>query len=168
MSEKVSIAVLPFTNMSGVQEQAYFSDGITEDIITELSRFRSLFVIARNSSFQFRDKAVDMRRVGRELGVRYLVEGSIRRSGDRIRLTAQLIETEKGNHIWAERYDRDVQDIFDVQDELAHAIASTVGDRVQVADRERSQRLASDIVAPRATTTSTSRTLPMICSGVCL
>lgn len=142
ISENVSIAVLPFTNMSGDPEQAYFSDGITEDIITELSRFRSLFVIARNSSFQFRDKAVDMRQVGRELGVRYLIEGSIRRAGDRIRLTAQLIEAEKGNHIWAERYDRDVEDIFQVQDELAHAIASTIGDRVEVADRERSQRLS--------------------------
>ncbi len=139
---KPSIAVLPFTNLSGDPEQDYFSDGITEDIITELSRFRSLFVIARNSSFQFRDKAVDVRRVGRELGVQYVVEGSIRRSGERLRVTAQLIEAETGNHIWAERYDRDLHDIFDVQDELAHAVAATVSGRIDMAGRERSAHLS--------------------------
>jgi len=142
LSDKPSIAVLPLTNLSGDPEQQYFSDGITEDIITELSRFRSLFVIARNSSFQFRDKALDVRRVGRDLGVQYVVEGSIRRSGERLRVTAQLIEAETGNHIWAERYDRDLHDIFDVQDELAHAVAATVSGRIDMAGRERSTRLS--------------------------
>ncbi len=139
---KPSIAVLPFTNLSGDPEQQYFSDGITEDIITELSRFRSLFVIARNSSFQFRDQAVDVRRVGRELGVQYVVEGSIRRSGERLRVATQLIEAETGNHIWAERYDRDLHDIFAVQDELAHAVAATVSGRIDMAGGERSARLS--------------------------
>jgi TolB-like protein/DNA-binding SARP family transcriptional activator len=140
-SDKPSIAVLPFTNLSGDPEQQYFSDGITEDIITELSRFRSLFVIARPSSFQFRDRAVDVRRIGRELGVQYVVEGSIRRSGDRLRVTTQLIEAETGSHIWAERYDRDLHDIFDVQDELARAVAATVSGRIDMVGRERSARL---------------------------
>jgi TolB-like protein/Flp pilus assembly protein TadD len=141
-TDKPSMAVLPFTNMSGDPTQEYFSDGITEDIITELSRFRSLFVIARNSSFQYRAKNVDLRRVARELGVSYIVEGSVRRSGDRMRITAQLVETESLNHIWAERYDRDAHDIFAVQDELAHAIAATVGGRVDTAGRERVARLS--------------------------
>lgn len=140
--DKPSIAVLPFTNLSGDPEQQYFSDGITEDIITELSRFRSLFVIARNSSFQFRDRAVDVRRIGRELGVQYVVEGSIRRSGERLRVGTQLIEAETGSHIWAERYDRDLHDIFDVQDELAHAVAATVSGRIDMVGRERSARLS--------------------------
>jgi TolB-like protein len=125
-SDKPSIAVLPFTNMSGDPEQAYFSDGITEDIITELSRFRSLFVIARNSSFQFRDKAVDMKRVGRELGVQYLVEGSVRRASSRMRVTAQLIDARTGNHLWADRFDRDFADIFAVQDEVTRRIVTCV------------------------------------------
>ena len=141
-TDKPSIAVLPFTNMSGDAEQQYFSDGITEDIITELSRFRSLFVIARNSSFQFRNRVIDMKRIGRELGVQYLVEGSIRRSGERLRVTAQLVEADTGNQIWAERYDRDAHDIFAVQDELAHAVAATVGGRIDMAGRERSARLS--------------------------
>src|SRR5262249_39020460 len=101
-ADKPSIAVLPFTNLSGNPEQQYFSDGITEDIITELSRFRQLFVLARTSSFQFRDRAVDVRRIGRETGVQYVAEGSVRRLGDRIRITAQLVDTASGDHIWAE------------------------------------------------------------------
>src|SRR4030095_966575 len=109
---KPSIAVLPFTNMSGDPAQEYFSDGITEDLITELSRFRSLFVIARHSSFQYRGQNIDLKRVGRELGVQYVIEGSIRVLGNRMRVTAQLIEAATGNHIWAERYDRDLTDIF--------------------------------------------------------
>ena len=104
-ANKPSIAVLPFTNMSGDPEQQYFSDGITEDVITELSRFRSLFVIARNSSFQYRDKAIDIRRVARELGVQYVVEGSIRKLGGNLRITAQLIDAATGNHLWAEQFD---------------------------------------------------------------
>lgn len=128
-AERPSIAVLPFTNMSGDPEQQYFSDGITEDIITELSRFRSLFVIARNSSFQYRDKAVDVRRVAHDLGVQYVVEGSVRKLGERLRFTAQLINASTGNHLWSERYDRDLRDIFTVQDDVTRSIvgALTVG-----------------------------------------
>jgi TolB-like protein len=109
---KPSIAVLPFVNLSGDPEQQYFSDGITKDIITELSRFRTLFVIARNSSFQYRDGDADVMRVGRELGVRYIVEGSVRRIGERVRISAQLIEATTGAHLWAEHYDRDAADIL--------------------------------------------------------
>ncbi len=139
---KPSIAVLPFVNMSGDPEQEYFSDGITEDIITELSRFRDLHVIARNSSFQFRGKDIDVKRIGRELGVQYLVEGSVRRVGDRIRITAQLIDTIADSHLWAERYDRDAQDILALQEEVAHAVAATAGGRVEAAGRERAVRLS--------------------------
>src|SRR5919108_5022446 len=109
---KPSIAVLPFTNMSGDPAQQYFSDGITEDIITELTRYRQLFVIARNSSFVFRDKAIDITEIGRRLGVHYVVEGSVRRAGGHIRITAQLIDSATGNHIWAERYDSVAEDVF--------------------------------------------------------
>ena len=109
---KPSIAVLPFTNMSGDAEQEYFADGLTEDIITELSRFSLLTVIARNSSFQYRGRSNDMKLVGRELGVRYLVEGSIRRLGPNMRITAQLIDASTGQHVWAERYDRGVEELF--------------------------------------------------------
>ncbi|MCI0431108.1 MAG: tetratricopeptide repeat protein, partial [Rhodospirillales bacterium] len=137
-----SIAVLPFVNMSGDPEQEYFSDGITEDIITELSRFRHLHVIARNSSFQFRGKDIDVKRIGRELGVQYLVEGSVRRVGDRIRITAQLIDTIADSHLWAERYDRDARDILALQEEVAHAVAATAGGRVDAAGRERAMRLS--------------------------
>lgn len=126
LPDKPSVAVLPFTNMSGDPEQQYFSDGITEDIITELSRFRSLIVIARNSSFQYRDKATDVRRIGRELGTQYVVEGSVRRAGDRLRVTAQLIEAASGSHLWAERYDRELSDIFAVQDEVTRAICAAI------------------------------------------
>jgi adenylate cyclase len=137
---KPSIAVLPFTNMSGDPEQQYFSDGITEDMITELSRFRDLFVIARNSSFQYRDKAVDVKRVGRELGVQFVVEGSVRRFGNRVRISAQLIDAASGHHLWAERYDREFADVLAVQEELAHAIAATVGSGVEAAGRDRAIR----------------------------
>src|SRR5207253_9188571 len=116
LPDKPSIAVLPFTNMSGDPAQEYFSDGITEDIITELSRFSELFVIARNSSFQYKGKSPDIRQVGRELGVRYVLEGSIRRAGDRVRITGQLIDASTGAHRWAERYDRELKDVFAVQD----------------------------------------------------
>ena len=126
LPDKPSIAVLAFTNMSGDLEQEYFSDGVADDIITELSRSRSLFVIARNSSFTYKGRAVDVKQVARELGVRYVVEGSVRRSGSRIRVTAQLIDAETGNHIWAERYDRDVQDVFAVQDEITAAVTTAI------------------------------------------
>jgi len=109
-----SVGVLPFTNMSGDPEQEYFADGITEDIITELARNRGLFVIARNSSFVFKGTSVDIAEVGRKLGVRYVVEGSVRKVGKRVRITAQLIEAASGSHVWAERYDRNLEDIFEV------------------------------------------------------
>ena len=134
LPDKPSIAVLPFTNMSGDPEQQYFSDGITEDIITELSRSRSLFVIARNSSFQYRDKAVDVRRIARDLGVRYVVEGSVRKMGSRIRITAQLIDAVPGNHLWSERFDRGIEELFDVQDELTQTIVATVAGRLEDAE----------------------------------
>jgi len=126
VSDKPSIAVLPFINMSGDPEQEYFSDGLTEDIITELSRFKNLLVIARNSSFTFKGQAVDVKTVGRKLDAHYVVEGSVRRSGNRIRINAQLLETPTGKHLWAERYDRDLEDIFVVQDELVRAISGVI------------------------------------------
>jgi TolB-like protein len=133
-SDKPVIAVLPFANMSGDKEQQYFSDGITEDIITELSRFRSLYVIARNSSFQYREKAVDVRRVASELAAEYVVEGSIRKFGNRLRITAQLIDASTGNHLWSERYDRDIDALFELQDELTRTIVATLTGRVEDAE----------------------------------
>jgi adenylate cyclase len=133
LPDKPSVAVLPFDNLSGQPEETYFSDGITEDIITGLARFRSLFVIARNSSFAFRGKATDLAEVGRKLGVSYLIEGSVRRAGDRVRITAQLIEAESGGHLWAERYDRRLDDVFAVQDEVAKTIVSTLVGRIEEA-----------------------------------
>jgi adenylate cyclase len=118
LPDKPSIAVLAFQNMSADPEQEYFSDGITEDIITNLSKHRGFFVIARNSSFTYKGQAVDVMRVGRELGVRYVLEGSVRKSGNRVRITAQLIDATNGSHLWAEKYDRDLNDLFAVQDEI--------------------------------------------------
>ena len=140
LPDKPSMAVLPFTNMSGDPEQEYFSDGITEDVITELSRFQSLFVIARNSSFTYKSQAVDVKRVGRELGVHYVVEGSVRKVGQRVRITAQLVDTANGNHIWAEHYDRKLEDIFAVQDEVAQTIVSVLPGRLDDAAFERTKR----------------------------
>ena len=134
LSDKPSIAVLAFSNMSGDVDQEYFADGVANDIITELSRIRSFFVIARTSSFAYKKQAVDIKQVARELGVRYLVEGSVRRSGERIRITAQLIDAETGNHIWAERYDREIKDIFAIQDEITLAVTKAI--RPAVADAE--------------------------------
>ena len=125
-SEKPSIIVLPFTNMSGAPEQEFFADGLTEDILTDLSRFRELFVISRNTSFKYKGQAVDVKKVARELGVRYVVEGSVRKSGNRVRITVQLIEAESDHHIWAERYDRDLEDIFAIQDEVTSSIVATL------------------------------------------
>jgi adenylate cyclase len=135
--DKPSVAVVPFANLVGDPQQDYFSDGITEDIITELSRFSELLVIARNSSFQYKGKAVDIRQVGRELGVRYVLEGSVRRSGERVRITAQLIEATTGTHRWAERYDRDLGDVFAVQDEVARAIVVILAAHVNRAEIDR-------------------------------
>jgi TolB-like protein len=139
LPDKPSIAVLPFTNMSGDPEQEYFSDGITEDIITELSRFRSLFVIARNSSFHYKGQSPRVQYVGSELGIHYVVEGSVRRVGNRVRITAQLVEAESGNHLWAERYDRDLENIFDVQDEVVQEIAASVPGQLNIAAMDRAR-----------------------------
>jgi len=141
---KPSIAVLPFTNMSGDPEQRYFADGITEDIITELSRARGLFVIARNSSFSYRDKAVDVRRIAHELGVRYVVEGSVRRMADRIRITAQLIDAVSGNHLWSERFDRNIDDLFAIQDEVTQTIVTTMTGRLEDAEIWNASRKQTD------------------------
>ena len=130
--------------MSGDPEQEYFTDGITEDIITELSRFHSLFVIARNSSFSYRGKSADIHKVGRELGVRYVLEGSIRKSERRIRVTAQLIDTLTGSHIWAERYDRALEDVFRVQEEVTQAIVGTIAPRLESTERSRAVRRRPD------------------------
>ncbi len=138
--ERASIAVLPFVNISADPEQEYFSDGITEDIITDLARWPSLAVASRNSTFRFKGQAIDPRAVGRELGVRFIVEGSVRRMGERIRITAQLIEVETGNHVWAERYDRPIADLFDVQDEVIQAIVGTLVGRVLNNETERIRR----------------------------
>jgi adenylate cyclase len=135
-----SIAVLPFTNMSGDPEQEYFSDGITEDIITDLSRWRSLAVASRNSTFLFKGKAVDVQRVSRELDSRFVVEGSVRRLGERIRITVQLIDGETGKHVWAERFDRPAADLFAVQDEVIRTIVGTLVGRVQTTEAERVRR----------------------------
>ena len=134
LPDKPSIAVLPFQNMSGDPEQEYLADGIVEDTLTALSQVSSLFVVARNSSFAFKGKNPDVREVGRLLGVRYVLEGSVRRSGDRLRVTAQLIDATDGSHVWAERYDRQVQDIFDIQDELTKEIVTAL--RIQLTDGE--------------------------------
>jgi adenylate cyclase len=137
---KVSIAVLPFLNMSSDPEQEYFSDGITEDIITDLSHWASLDVASRNSTFRLKGQSVDVRAAGRELGVRFLVEGSVRRMGERIRITAQLVDTEMGNHVWAERFDRPFADLFVVQDEVVRTIVGTLVGRVYASTAERLRR----------------------------
>jgi adenylate cyclase len=138
--DKPSVAVLPFANMSADPEQEFFADGIAEDIITALSHYPSLFVIARNSCFTYKGRAVDVKQVGRELGVRYVLEGGLRKAGNRIRVTAQLIEAETGNHIWAERYDRDLADIFAVQDEIATAVTTAIAPAVADAEQRRAMR----------------------------
>ena len=140
LPDKPSIAVLPFINMSGDPEQEYFTDGVTEDIITELSRFHSLFVIARNSTFTYKGKATDVRIIARELGVRYVLQGSIRRSHDRLRVTAQLIDALTGNHLWAERFDRKLEDIFAVQEEVTTSIVKAIAPKIDAAEREHAQR----------------------------
>ena len=139
-STKPSILVLPFANMSGAPEQEYFADGLTEDILTDLSRFRELFVISRNTSFKFKGQAVDVKKVARELGVQYVVEGSVRKAGNRVRVTVQLIDAESDHHVWAERYDRDLQDIFAIQDEVTSAIVATLPGRMEAAARSRTER----------------------------
>ncbi|MER9136189.1 adenylate/guanylate cyclase domain-containing protein [Mesorhizobium sp. M0830] len=144
---KPSVAVLPFTNMSADPEQDYFSDGIAEDLITELSRSQSLFVIARNSSFAFKGQSVNITEVGRKLGVRYVVEGSVRKAAARVRITAQLIEAATGNHVWAERYDRDLDDLFAVQDEVTERIAWALVGKVGAAEIVRTRQTQTNLSA---------------------
>jgi TolB-like protein len=148
LPDRPSIAVLPFQNLSSDPEQNYFADGIVEDIITALSRFKSLFVIARNSSFTYKGKPVDIRQVGRELGVRYLLEGSVRKAGNKVRISAQLIEAETGNHIWADRYDRQLEDLFALQEEMTQIIVRIIEPRIQESEallvrRRRPQHLGA-------------------------
>jgi TolB-like protein len=140
LPNKPSIAVLPFANMSGDPEQEFFADGISEDITTALSKVRWFFVIARNSSFTYKGRAVDVKQVGRELGVRYVLEGSVRKAGNRIRITSQLIDATTGNHVWAERYDRELADIFALQDEITERVAATIEPELYAAEHVRSQR----------------------------
>jgi adenylate cyclase len=140
LPDKPSVAVLPFTNMSGDPEQEFVSDGIAEDVITALSHYPSLFVIARNSTFTYKGRAVDIKQVGRELGVRYVLEGSVRKAGNRIRVTAQLIEAGTSNHIWAERYDRDLADIFALQDEITQALTTALTPAIADAELRRAIR----------------------------
>jgi adenylate cyclase len=140
LPDKPSVAVLPFTNMSGDPEQEFFADGIAEDVITALVRYPSLFVIARNSSFTYKGGAVDVKQVGRELGVRYVLEGSLRKAGNRIRVTAQLVEAETGKHVWAERYDRDLADIFALQDEITEAVTIAIAPAIADAEQQRAMR----------------------------
>jgi adenylate cyclase len=139
LPDKPSIAVLPFENMSGDPEQEYFADGISEDLTTALSRFDGLFVIARNSAFTYKGKAVEVKRVGRELGVRYVLEGSVRRAGDRVRINAQLVDAEGDRHVWAERFDRKMDDVFELQDDIVASIAATVGPEITLAEIERAR-----------------------------
>ena len=137
LPDKPSIAVLPFDNMSGDPEQEYFADGIAEDLITALSKVRWFFVIARNSSFHYKGQSPKVQDIGRELGVQYIVEGSVRKAGNRVRITAQVVEAASGNHIWAERYDRDLEDIFELQDEMTQTIVGAVEPELGAAERER-------------------------------
>ena len=139
LPDRPSIAVLPFANMSSDPEQDYFADGIVEDILTALSRESWLFVIARNSSFAYKGRAVDVKQIGRELGVRYVVEGSVRKAGNRVRITAQLIEAETGTHVWAERYERDLSDIFALQDEITQKVVAAIAPSVRALEIRRSQ-----------------------------
>ena len=144
LPDRPAIAVLPFTNMSGDPEQEYFSDGISEDIITALSKLRWFFVIARNSSFIYKGKAVHMKQVAEELGVGYVVEGSVRKGGDRVRITVQLNDVTTGSHIWAERYDRSLADVFAVQDEITEAIVAAIEPQLYAAENFHAQRKPPD------------------------
>ena len=147
LPDKPSIAVLPFTNMSGDPEQEYFSDGITEDIISGLSRFRELFVIARNSSFVFKEQKISASEVASKLGVQYVIEGSVRKAANRVRITAQLVDGTTANHIWSDRYDREIEDIFAVQDEVVTAIVSALPNQIRHVEQARPQHSTADIRA---------------------
>src|SRR4029077_5261309 len=148
LPDKPSLAVLPFQNMSGDPEQEYFADGIVEDIITALSRVHWLFVIARNSSFTYKGKAVDVKTVGRELGVRYVLEGSVRKAGQRVRITGQLIDALTGTHLWADRFDGSLEDVFELQDKVASSVAGVIEPALQAAETARSaNRPTNDLTA---------------------
>ena len=140
LPDKPSIAVLPFQNMSGDPEQEYFADGMVEDIITALSRMRWLFVIARNSSFTYKGRAVDVKQVGRELGVRYVLEGSVRKAANRVRITGQLIDASTGAHLWADRFDGGLEDIFDLQDQVTASVVGAIAPKLEQAEIERAKR----------------------------
>ncbi len=141
LPDKPSIAVLPFLNLSSDPQQDYFADAICEDITTELSRFRALFVIARNSAFTYKGRAMDVRTVSKELGVRYLLEGSVRRAGERVRVTAQLIDAHSGNHLWAEKYDRVLEDVFAMQEEVTQSIVGAIAPQIHAAEQNMAQRV---------------------------
>jgi adenylate cyclase len=148
LPDKPSIAVLPFQNMSGDPEQEYFADGMVEEIITALSRIRQIFVIARNSTFTYKGQAINVKQVGRELGVRYVLEGSVRKGGNRVRITAQLIEAETGAHLWADRFDGSMEDVFDLQDQVATRVAGVIGPALQAAETRRATaRPTNDLTA---------------------
>jgi TolB-like protein/class 3 adenylate cyclase/Flp pilus assembly protein TadD len=147
LPEKPSIAVLPFQNMSGDPEQEYFADGMVEEIITALSRNKQLFVIARNSSFAYKGKSPDIRQVGRELGVRYVLEGSVRKSANRVRITGQLIEASTGTHIWADRFDGDLDDIFELQDQITSSVIAGIAPSLEIAEMERAKRKTGNLQA---------------------
>ena len=140
LPDKPSIAVLPFQNMSGDPEQEYFADGMVEDIITALSRFKSLFVIARNSTFTYKGKRVDIKQVGRELGVRYVLEGSVRKAGGRVRITGQLIDSATGAHLWADRFEGSLDDIFELQDQVTASVVGAIAPKLDEAEIERARR----------------------------
>jgi len=143
-ADRPSIAVLPFVNMSGDPEQEYFADGISEDVITGLSKLRWFFVIARNSSFTYKSKAVDVKRIARELSVRYVLEGSVRKGGNRVRITAQLIDAATGNHIWADRYDGELTDVFALQDEITRRVVAAIEPKLLEAEAMRSQSRSAE------------------------
>jgi len=148
LPDKPSIAVLPFQNMSGDPDQEYFADGMVEEIITSLSRIRWLFVIARNSSFAYKGRSVDVKQVGRELGVRYILEGSVRKAGQRLRITGQLIDAVAGTHLWADRFDGSLEDVFDLQDKVAISVAGVIEPTLQAAETARSvSRPTTDLTA---------------------
>ena len=147
LPDKPSIAVLPFTNMSGDAEQEYFSDGITEDLITALSHIRSFFVIARNTTFTYKGQAVNVPVIAKELGVRYVLEGSVRKAANRIRITVQLVDGPSGNHIWAEKYDRDLEDIFAVQDDITRTVVGAIEPELEEAEWERARSMPTDELA---------------------
>jgi TolB-like protein len=148
LPDKPSIAVLPFQNMSGDQEQEYFVDGMVEEIITALARIRWLFVIARNSSFTYKGQAIDVKQVGRALGVRYILEGSVRKAASRVRITAQLIHSPTGTHLWADRFDGSLEDVFELQDKVASSVAGVIEPTLQAAETRRAiDRPTHDLTA---------------------